>query len=182
MRALLLQIRKKKWRPINLERLDLLAQPRVYKMPMIRDPLVIAKQTLMYKITQRIKNLATREKPSEIPLRIPGAVSLAALKAIGNTQFDHYYSLYADLHADFSLDIPPSNSNNATTRLREILSTNTITCYWTAAVTLVYMGCPGGHLFFSTNSSANLVVLFVTSVLITNYCKRNFSRAGSTSS
>lgn len=122
-RTLILQIRKKKWRPINLERLDLLAQPRVYKMPMIRDPLVIAKEALTYKITRRVRNLSIREKPPEILPRIPGAVSSAALRAIGNTHITIQSLLFTPCWSTcrFLARYTALDSDNATTRLREIL-------------------------------------------------------------
>lgn len=53
-------------------------------MPKLRDPFAVPARALAYRITQRIERLATREERPEIPLRIPGAVSLAATKAIGS--------------------------------------------------------------------------------------------------
>lgn len=113
LRTMVLQMRKKKWKPIDFERLDLLAQPRVYQMPLIKDPFVVTKKALTYKITKRIKNLAIRKEPPEIPLQILG-VAPSALKAIGNiyaliTIQSFYYSLYCRSSRRFlSLDTSTS--------------------------------------------------------------------------
>lgn len=78
------QGKRKKWRPIDIERIYFLALPIMRHVPKLRDPFQVSARALTYHITKRIENLATREKRTEIPLRIPGAVSLAATKAIGS--------------------------------------------------------------------------------------------------
>ncbi|TGZ51039.1 Uncharacterized protein DBV15_00708 [Temnothorax longispinosus] len=78
--------RKKKWRPVNLERVYFLALPTIKHEPRLRDPFEVSPRALTYRITKRVEKLATRKKDPEIPLRIPGAVSPAATKAIGTSE------------------------------------------------------------------------------------------------
>lgn len=75
--------RRKKWRPVNVERLEALAQPAIREAPEIRDPFAVAPRALTYKISKRIEEIAFRKKPPEILPRTPGAVSPAALIATG---------------------------------------------------------------------------------------------------
>lgn len=77
------QIKKKKWRPVNTERLDWLALPTIRPMPKLREAFEVKPRALIYKITKRMERLAVHKKPPRIPLRILGAVSPAAMKAIG---------------------------------------------------------------------------------------------------
>ncbi|XP_011695177.1 PREDICTED: testicular haploid expressed gene protein-like isoform X2 [Wasmannia auropunctata] len=76
--------KRKKWRPIDLERIYLMASPIVRRVPKLKEPLEVPRRALIYRITKRIEILATRKKRPEIPLRIPGAVSPAAAKAIAS--------------------------------------------------------------------------------------------------
>lgn len=51
--------------------------------PKLRDPFEVPPHALTYQMTKRMESLTIRKKRPEIPLRIPGAVSPAATKAIG---------------------------------------------------------------------------------------------------
>ena len=82
------QSKKRKWRPVNLERVYFLALPLKRKVIVLKDPFKVAKHALTYIMSNRMERLASRKIRPEIPLRIPGAVSPAAMKAIGsNTHF-----------------------------------------------------------------------------------------------
>ncbi|XP_018311935.1 testicular haploid expressed gene protein-like [Mycetomoellerius zeteki] len=73
--------KKRKWRPIDMERVYFLALPMVRHKPMLRDPFEVSERALTYRMTKRIEKLATRKKRPEVSFRIPGAVSPAATKA-----------------------------------------------------------------------------------------------------
>jgi len=75
---------RKKWRPVNIERLYFLALPTIQHEPKLRDPFEVLPRALVYRITKRTERLAIKKKLPEIPLRVPGAVSPAATKAIGS--------------------------------------------------------------------------------------------------
>lgn len=62
-----------------------LALPRIRHEIKLKDPFEVPPRALTYRITKRMERLAVRKKRPEIPLRIPGAVSPAATKAIGNS-------------------------------------------------------------------------------------------------
>ncbi|XP_012054100.1 PREDICTED: uncharacterized protein LOC105617137 [Atta cephalotes] len=80
--------KKRKWRPVNLERVYFLALPLIRKDIVLKDPFKVAEHALTYIISKRMERLSIRKIRPEIPLRIPGAVSPAAMKAIGsNTHF-----------------------------------------------------------------------------------------------
>ncbi|XP_011862920.1 PREDICTED: testicular haploid expressed gene protein-like [Vollenhovia emeryi] len=76
--------KRKKWRPINMERLYFLALPTIRHEPKFRDPFEVPPRALVYRITKRMERLATRKKRPEVPLRIPGAVSPAATRVIAS--------------------------------------------------------------------------------------------------
>ncbi|XP_067209058.1 uncharacterized protein Theg isoform X2 [Linepithema humile] len=78
------RIKKKKWRPVNMERVDWLALPLIREIPKFRDTFEVEPRALTYKITKRMERLAARRKQPEIPMRTPGAVSPAAMKAIAS--------------------------------------------------------------------------------------------------
>ncbi|KAK2588740.1 hypothetical protein KPH14_001627 [Odynerus spinipes] len=75
-------VTKKKWRPVNMRRLENLSQPVSREIPMDRDPFSVAPSALKYTMTDRMMQLVNPTGEIEvIPPRIPGAVSRAALKA-----------------------------------------------------------------------------------------------------
>ncbi|EZA47811.1 hypothetical protein X777_15244 [Ooceraea biroi] len=74
----------KKSRPIDMERLASMALPVIRQVPDVKEPFTVALSALTYKISKRTERLAIRKKQPEILPRIPGTVSPAALKAIGN--------------------------------------------------------------------------------------------------
>ncbi|KYM97034.1 hypothetical protein ALC62_12299 [Cyphomyrmex costatus] len=76
--------KKRKWRPVNMERVYFLALPTIQREPPLRDPFEVSERALTYRMTKRTEKLAIRKKRPEIPLRIPGAVSPAATKAIAS--------------------------------------------------------------------------------------------------
>ncbi|EFN72632.1 hypothetical protein EAG_06816, partial [Camponotus floridanus] len=74
-------IKKKKRRPIDVERMHFLALPAIRELPKIKDPSKVAERALTYRITKRTERLAVLKKRPEIQLRTPGAVSPVAMKA-----------------------------------------------------------------------------------------------------
>ncbi|XP_029177302.1 testicular haploid expressed gene protein-like [Nylanderia fulva] len=78
------RIKKKKWRPVNIERINFLALPAIRVPPKFRDPFKVPARALTYRISKRTERLAVRKKGPEIQLRIPGAVTPAAMKAIAS--------------------------------------------------------------------------------------------------
>ncbi|XP_072755671.1 uncharacterized protein Theg [Anoplolepis gracilipes] len=74
-------VKKKKWKPVNIKHIYFLALPTIRAAPRIKDPWKVSAHALAYRITKRMESLAVRKKPPKIQLRIPGAVSPAALKA-----------------------------------------------------------------------------------------------------
>ncbi|KAL6444592.1 hypothetical protein ACFW04_002005 [Cataglyphis niger] len=96
--------KKKKIRPVDIERINSLALPLVREIPKIRDPLVVSRQALRYRITKRIQSLAVEKERPEIKLLIPGAVRPAAMKAIGNIR-THFYSTFILIN-HFTVRIP----------------------------------------------------------------------------
>ncbi|CAL1674885.1 unnamed protein product [Lasius platythorax] len=77
--------KKKKWRPVNIEHVYFLALPTIRAPLKIKDPFKVPARALTYRITKRTERLAVRKKWPEIQLQMPGAVSPAAMKAIGST-------------------------------------------------------------------------------------------------
>ncbi|XP_025161323.1 testicular haploid expressed gene protein-like [Harpegnathos saltator] len=73
--------KKRKWRPVDPKRLEALAQPTVREQPKAKEPFVVAASALTYQITKRTERLAITRKRPEIPLRVPGAVTPAAMRA-----------------------------------------------------------------------------------------------------
>ncbi|XP_032673367.1 uncharacterized protein LOC116845124 [Odontomachus brunneus] len=73
--------KKRKWRPVDPKRLEALAQPIVREIPKLKDPFAVAASALIYQITRRMEQLTIVRKRPEIPLRIPGAVTPAAMRA-----------------------------------------------------------------------------------------------------
>lgn len=67
--------------------METLSQPITRKIPEMKDLFAVAPHALTYKISKRMEKLSFRRKLSEVFLRMPGAVSPAALKAIGK----YYY-------------------------------------------------------------------------------------------
>ncbi|KOX69732.1 hypothetical protein WN51_05017 [Melipona quadrifasciata] len=77
--------KKKRWRPVNMRRIEELSTPVTREMPRARDPFKVAKTALTYKISKRTQKIAYSKTVAEvIPPRILGAVSPAALKADGD--------------------------------------------------------------------------------------------------
>ncbi|KAL0100666.1 hypothetical protein PUN28_019217 [Cardiocondyla obscurior] len=72
---------RKKWRPINVERMYFLALPKIQQEPTSRNLFEVQPHALTYRITKRIEKLAIPNKQPKILLKIPGAVSPAAMKA-----------------------------------------------------------------------------------------------------
>ncbi|KAL6265286.1 hypothetical protein P5V15_002066 [Pogonomyrmex californicus] len=77
-------VKRRKRRPVNIERIYFLALPMTREVPRLRDPFAVPSRALTYHITKWTERLATPKKPVEIPWRMPGAVSLAAKKAIAS--------------------------------------------------------------------------------------------------
>ncbi|XP_076177126.1 testicular haploid expressed gene [Ptiloglossa arizonensis] len=77
--------RRRKWRPVNMTRIDELAVPMIRKSPETRDPFVVPKSALVYKISKNLVKLAfpRTQRDTGTP-RIPGSVNPAALKAIAS--------------------------------------------------------------------------------------------------
>ncbi|KZC12564.1 hypothetical protein WN55_03317 [Dufourea novaeangliae] len=74
--------RKRKWRPVNVRRIEELSTPTSRDVPEPRDPFAVPATALVYKISRRLSKIAKSKTPSETaPPRIPGKVSPAALKA-----------------------------------------------------------------------------------------------------
>ncbi|KAG7198239.1 hypothetical protein KM043_005643 [Ampulex compressa] len=77
--------RRRKWRPVNMHRVEELAQPVSRASPEIRDPFKVPRSALTYQISSRVKEIAFRKNPPEIiQPRIPGAVSAAAMRAVAS--------------------------------------------------------------------------------------------------
>ncbi|XP_076237786.1 testicular haploid expressed gene [Calliopsis andreniformis] len=77
--------RRKKWRPVNVRRLEELSTPVVRELPDVRDPFTVSQAALTYKITTRLQKIAyPKTVPEIIPPQIPGTVSPAALRAIAS--------------------------------------------------------------------------------------------------
>ncbi|XP_025987895.2 uncharacterized protein LOC105204613 [Solenopsis invicta] len=94
--------KRRKKRPLDWERLYFLALPQIRHAPKAKDPLEMMSRALTYRITKRIESLAVRRKLPEMPLRIPGAVSPAATKAIGSIEHTHYERYHRDPSASIS--------------------------------------------------------------------------------
>lgn len=102
------QIKKKKWRPFNVRRLEELATPPAREMPVGRDPFKVPITALTYKISKRLLKIAFPKVPTEImPPRVPGQVSPAALKAVG-TYFSNFFP--SPLSLSLFLSFPPPSS------------------------------------------------------------------------
>ncbi|XP_076675880.1 testicular haploid expressed gene [Andrena cerasifolii] len=77
--------RKRKWRPVNMRRIENLATPAARETPEVRDPFTVPPAALTYQISKRIVEIAYPKTVPEItPPRIPGTVSPAALKAVAS--------------------------------------------------------------------------------------------------
>ncbi|XP_043253352.1 uncharacterized protein LOC122397919 [Colletes gigas] len=77
--------RRRKWRPVNMRRIEELATPLIRELPDVRDPFTVPESALTYIITSRMAEIAyPKTLPEIVPPRIPGAVSQAALKAIAS--------------------------------------------------------------------------------------------------
>jgi hypothetical protein len=72
----------KKWRPVDMSRIESLSLPTVRDVLEPRD-LKVSPEALTYQITKRIEKLAERRELPVIEPRII-AVSPSALKAVGN--------------------------------------------------------------------------------------------------
>ncbi|EGI66368.1 hypothetical protein G5I_05177 [Acromyrmex echinatior] len=77
---------RRKWRPVNLERVYFLALPLIREESKLRDPFKVAKRALTYHMSKRMERLTMRYLRPVISLRILGAVSPAAKKAIASTR------------------------------------------------------------------------------------------------
>lgn len=120
------QIKKKKWRPFNVRRLEELATPPAREMPVGRDPFKVPITALTYKISKRLLKIAFPKVPTEImPPRVPGQVSPAALKAVG-TYFSNFFP--SSLFLSFSLSLPPPRFQLATQRGRKIFDGSRRAC------------------------------------------------------
>lgn len=129
------QIKKKKWRPIDMERMYFLALPAIRVLPKIKDPSKVAARALTYRITKRTERLAALKKRPEIQLRTPGAVSPAAMEAIGSirTFIQSLISCFiAQSLAHFSPDIH---------RRRGSMSFISIRCIDTITLLLDFRNC-----------------------------------------
>ncbi|XP_070155916.1 sperm microtubule associated protein 2-like [Polyergus mexicanus] len=83
-KKLVRKIKKKKRRPIDMERTYFLALP-IARIPLkMKDPLKVSARALNYRITKRVERLAIKKERPEIQFRIPGAVAPAAMKAIAS--------------------------------------------------------------------------------------------------
>ncbi|XP_016766267.2 uncharacterized protein LOC408660 isoform X3 [Apis mellifera] len=119
-------IKKKKWRPFNVRRLEELATPPAREMPVGRDPFKVPITALTYKISKRLLKIAFPKVPTEImPPRVPGQVSPAALKAVG-TYFSNFFP--SSLFLSFSLSLPPPRFQLATQRGRKIFDGSRRAC------------------------------------------------------
>ncbi|KAF3426217.1 hypothetical protein E2986_06522 [Frieseomelitta varia] len=77
--------RKRRWRPVNMRRIEELSTPVTREMPRARDPFKVARTALTYKISKRTQKIAYSKTMAEItPPRILGAVSPAALRAVAS--------------------------------------------------------------------------------------------------
>ncbi|KAK9300275.1 hypothetical protein QLX08_007034 [Tetragonisca angustula] len=77
--------RKRRWRPVNMRRIEELSTPVTREMPRARDPFKVARTALTYKISKRTQKIAYSKAVAEItPPRILGAVSPAALRAVAS--------------------------------------------------------------------------------------------------
>ncbi|XP_018052173.1 PREDICTED: uncharacterized protein LOC108689754 [Atta colombica] len=97
--------KKRKWRPVNLERVYFLALPLIRKDIVLKDPFKVAEHALTYIISKRMERLSIRKIRPEIPLRIPGAVSPAAMKAIGSNT--HFVTTFTTVTICFAVTILP---------------------------------------------------------------------------
>lgn len=76
-------LKKKKWRPVNVRRLEELSTPVARELPEVRDPFTVSPTALTYKASKRIIKIAySKTEPDVQPPKIPGEVSPAALKAV----------------------------------------------------------------------------------------------------
>ncbi|XP_076760321.1 testicular haploid expressed gene [Xylocopa sonorina] len=77
--------RRKKWRPVNMRRIEDLATPVARELPEARDPFMVPETALKYRASKRIRKIAYPKTLPEIPSpRILGKVSPAALQAIAS--------------------------------------------------------------------------------------------------
>ncbi|CAD1480932.1 unnamed protein product [Heterotrigona itama] len=77
--------KKRRWRPVNMRRIEELSTPVTREMPPPKDPSKVARTALTYKISKRTQKIAYSKTVAEItPPRILGAVSPAALKAVAS--------------------------------------------------------------------------------------------------
>ncbi|XP_017756295.1 PREDICTED: uncharacterized protein LOC108548041 [Eufriesea mexicana] len=77
--------KRKKWRPVNMRRIEELASPPVREIPEVKDPFRVPATALTYKISKRLEKIALPKEPPEIiPPRILGTVSRGALQAVAS--------------------------------------------------------------------------------------------------
>ncbi|XP_060817329.1 uncharacterized protein LOC132907887 [Bombus pascuorum] len=75
--------KKKKWRPVNMRRIEELSTPPVREIPPPKDPSEVPRSALTYRITKRLQKIAyPKTVPEIIPPRILGKVSPGALRAV----------------------------------------------------------------------------------------------------
>ncbi|KYN44353.1 hypothetical protein ALC56_01218 [Trachymyrmex septentrionalis] len=77
-------IKKRKWRPVDMERVSFLALPLIRHEPTPRDPFRVSERALVYRMSKRMERLTYLTIRPEIEYRIPGRVSPAATKAIAS--------------------------------------------------------------------------------------------------
>ncbi|XP_076394224.1 testicular haploid expressed gene isoform X2 [Megachile rotundata] len=75
--------KRKRWRPVNMRRIEELSTPSMREIPLPKDPFTVPQTALIYRISKRMVELS---QPREVPdiaemFRIPGYVSPAALEA-----------------------------------------------------------------------------------------------------
>ncbi|CAK9819811.1 hypothetical protein ANTPLA_LOCUS10389 [Anthophora plagiata] len=77
--------KRKKWRPVNMRRIEELSTPVAKEVQETIDPFTVPKSALVFKTTKRLETLAQpKPMPETLPPRTPGEVTEAALNAVAS--------------------------------------------------------------------------------------------------
>ncbi|XP_076548640.1 testicular haploid expressed gene isoform X2 [Osmia lignaria lignaria] len=80
-----LPFKRRRWRPVNMRRIEELSVPSMREMPPPKDPFTVPITALTYKITKRLDQISQpRQLEGAGSARMPGAVSPAALEAVAS--------------------------------------------------------------------------------------------------